>query len=163
MPAGEPVAIQRAGTIEICFRPGTPYEICEIIHGRVKSTVRVGLRNSGRMPLSNCRVYIESVSPPPIHAGLFPALLHGGSFFLRHDDPEKLIDIAFHWDHVQQYRFATPVGGLISAESLNYMDEKEQRSFVIKVAATECSKSAMFKILVDETKRLRIQYIGDAG
>jgi len=77
--------------------------------------------------------------------------------------PEKLIDVAAHWDHVKKYRFSTPIGGFISAESLNYMNETEQRSFVIKFVATECQKSAMFKILVDETKKLRLQYIGDAG
>ena len=158
-----PVAIQKAGSIEICFRPGAPYEISDIINGRVRSIVRIGIRNSGCDHLSNCRVYIESVSPPPIHAGLFPALLDGGSFVLRHDDPEKLIDVAAHWDHVKKYRFSTPIGGFISAESLNYMNETEQRSFVIKFVATECQKSAMFKILVDETKKLRLQYIGDAG
>jgi hypothetical protein len=144
--------------------PGAPYEISEIIHGRVKSAVRIGIRNSGGSPLSNCRVYIESVSPPPVHVGLFPALLDdGGSFVLRHDDPEKLIDIAFYWNQLKQYRFSTPVGGLISAESLNYMNETEQRDFVIKFVATEREKSAVFKILVDETKTLRLKYIGDAN
>ena len=152
-----------APKIEICFRPCAPYEISEIINGRVKSTVRIGIRNSGGSPISNCKIYIESVSPPPIHVGLFPALLDGGSFVLRHDDPEKLIDIAYHFDHVNKYRFSTPLGGYIGAETLNYMSESEQRKFVIKFVATECQKSAMFKILVDETKKLRLQYIGDAG
>jgi hypothetical protein len=149
--------------IEICSKSGGPYEISEIIKGRVRSAVRIGIRNSGGSPLSNCRVYIEGVSPPPAHVGLFPALLNGGSFVLRHDDPEKLIDIAVYFDHLKKYKFATPIGGLIAAETLNYIDEMEQRSFVVKVAATECSKSAMFKILVDETKKLRLRYIGDAG
>jgi hypothetical protein len=76
---------------------------------------------------------------------------------------QKLIDVAFHWDHLNKYRFSTPIGGLIAAESLNYMNETEQRKFVIKFVATECQKSTMFKILVDETKKLRLQYIGDAG
>ena len=160
----EPINKQtRAPKIEICFRSGAPYEISEIIHGRVRSAVRIGIRNSGGSPLSNCRIYIETVSPPPVHVGLFPALLDGGSFVLRHDDPEKLIDVAFHWDHLKQYRFFTPIGGLSSAESLNYMNETEQRKFVIKFVATECQKSAIFEILVDETKKLRLQYIGDAG
>jgi hypothetical protein len=161
--AVEPVAIQKTGTIEICFRPGAPYEISEIIQGRIKSTVRIGIRNSGGSPLSNCRVYIESVSLPPAHAGLFSALLNGGSFVLRHDEPEKLIDIAVYFDHLKKYKFATPIGGLIAADTLNYIDEMEQRSFVVKVAATECNKSTMFKILVDETKKLRLRYIGEAG
>jgi hypothetical protein len=139
---GEPLNKQmRAPKIEICFRPGAPYEISEIIHGRVKSAVRIGIRNSGGSPLSNCRVYIESVAPPPALVGLFPALLDGGSFVLRHDDPEKRIDVAFHFDHVKQYRFSTPIGGLLSAESLNYMNETEQRAFVIKFVATECQKN----------------------
>jgi hypothetical protein len=138
--------------IDICFNPGAPYEISEIIQGRVRSEVRIGIRNSGGSPLSNCKVYIESVSPPPAHFGLFPALLDG-SFVLRHDDPEKLIDIALYWNHLKQYRFSTPVGGFISAESLNYMNETEQRDFVVKFVATECQKSEMFKILVDETRR----------
>jgi hypothetical protein len=90
-------------------------------------------------------------------------ILDGGSFVLRHDDPEKLIDIACYFNHVKQYRFSTPMGGFISTESLNYMNEAEQRDFVIKFVATECQKSAMFKIMVDETKKLRLQYIGDAG
>jgi hypothetical protein len=160
----EPINKQtRAPKIEICFAPGAPYELSEIIHGRVKSTVRIGIRNSGDSPLSNCKVYIESVSPPSAHVGLFPALLDGSSFVLRHDDPEKLIDIAFYWNHLKQYRFSTPVGGFISSKSLNYMNETEQRDFVIKFVATECQKSAMFKILVDETKTLRLKYISDAS
>jgi len=62
----EPIRLQmREPKIEIGFRSGAPYEISEIIQGRIKSEVRVGIRNSGDSTLSNCRVYIESVSPPP--------------------------------------------------------------------------------------------------
>ncbi len=91
--------------IDICFSPYAPYEISEIIQGRIKSTVRIGFKNSGTMHLSNCRIYIESVSPPPVHLGLFPAILDGGTFILRNDDPEKLIDVAYYFEHVNKYRF----------------------------------------------------------
>jgi len=43
--------------------------------------------------------------------GGLPILLDGGGFTLRHDDPEKLIDIAAHWDHVDNFRFNSPVAG----------------------------------------------------
>jgi hypothetical protein len=159
----EPVPIQKSGKIEICFKSCAPYEVSDISHGHVLSAVRIGVKNSGGSPLSNCKVYIESVSPPPVHVGLFPAKLDSGAFVLRNDEPEKLIDVAVHWDHLKQYRFSTPVGGFISAVTLNYMNESEQRSFVIEVVATECTKSAVFKILVDEIKKLRLQYIGEAN
>jgi hypothetical protein len=36
-----------SGKIEICCKPGAPYEVSEISHGHILSTVRVGLKNSG--------------------------------------------------------------------------------------------------------------------
>jgi hypothetical protein len=161
--ANKQVTVQKPSKIEICFKSSAPYEASDIAHGRVLSTVRIGVKNSGGSPLSNCKVYIESVSPPPAHAGMFPAMLDNGSFALRHDDPEKLIDVATYWEHAGKYRFSTPLGGYLSEKSLDYIDGNEPRTFVIKAVATECTKSAVFKILVDESKTLRLKYIGDAN
>jgi hypothetical protein len=86
-----------APKIEICFEKGAPYEVNEVSNGNLKSTVRVGLKNSGGGPLSNCKVYIEKVVPEVPLSGGLPILLEGAGFVLRHDEPEKFVDIAIRW------------------------------------------------------------------
>jgi hypothetical protein len=123
-----------------CSKSGAPYEVLDVSHGQVLSTVRIGIKNSGGSPLSNCKVYIEKMLPTPnLPAGL-PILFEAGGFTLRHDDPEKLIDIAAHWGHVDRYRFHAPHGWF--AETLNYLDDKIDRIIVIKVLAFESQRSA---------------------
>jgi hypothetical protein len=85
--------------------------------------------------------------------------LEGGGFTLRHDDPEKFVDIASHWDHVDQYRFNAPFGGGF-AEALGFIDDKISRTIVIKTKTFECQKSASFRIYTDEAKALHLVYIG---
>jgi hypothetical protein len=149
------------GRIEICCKPGAPYEVSEISHGHILSTVRIGLKNSGERPVSNCKVFIDKIAPLPDLAGGLPILLEGGGFMLRPDDPETLVDIAAHWDHLGKYRFQAPHG--LFAETLNYLDDRTERSIVIKIEATECQKSALFKMWTDESKKLRLQYVADVA
>jgi len=149
---------KRAPQIEICSKSGAPYEVSDVSHDRVLSTVRIGIKNNGGSPLSNCKVYIEKMSPTPNLVGGLPILLEGSGFILRHDDPEKLIDIADHWNHVDRYRFHAPHGWF--AETLNYLDDKIDRTIVIKVLAFECQRSASFKIWTDASRALHLDYIG---
>jgi hypothetical protein len=148
-----------APSIEICFEKRAPYEVSDVQHHHVLSTVRIGLRNSGGGALSNCKVYVDKISPEPSIPGGLPVLLEDAGFTLRHDDPEKLVDIASHWDHVDKYRFSAPIGGGF-AEAVWYIDDQPQRTIVIKVVASECQRSATFKISTDESKALHLEYIG---
>ena len=72
-------------------------------------------------------------------------LVGGVGFTQRHDDPEKLVDVAGHWNHVDKFRSCAPIGGTF-AEALGYIDAKETRTIVIKVVATECQRSASFRL-----------------
>ncbi len=83
--------------IEIRFKPRAPYEAAEIITGHVLSIVRIGLKAG--QSFSSCRVFIEKIAPEPMIYGGLPMLLQGSDFILRHDDPEKFLDIASHWEH----------------------------------------------------------------
>jgi hypothetical protein len=141
--------------IEICFRAGTPYEVVDISHGRILSTVKIGLRNLGRSPLSNCKVYIDKMSPEAPLPGGLPILLEDGGFVLRHDEPEKYIDIASHWNHVDQFRFNARPGWL--AETMNFIADDVERVISVRIEATELLTTALFKIWTDETKKLRLE------
>lgn len=145
--------------IEICFEKRSPYEVLDVQHHHTLSTVRIGLRNSGGGALSNCKVYIDKISPEPRIPGDLPILLEGAGFVLRYDDPEKLLDVASHWDHMDKYRFSAPIGGGF-ADTLSYIDDKPVRTIVIRVVASESQRSATFKISVDETRALHLEYVG---
>ncbi len=145
--------------IEIRHWPAAPYEVSEIQNHHVLSTVRIGLTNPGPRTLSNCRVYVEKISPEPPLPGGLPILLDGANFTLRHDDPEKFIDVAAHWDHVDKFRFSAPVGSVF-AEALGYIDSQQERTIVIKVVAIECQQSASFRIWTDNTKAMHLKLIG---
>jgi hypothetical protein len=140
--------------IEVTFEPQPPYETTEITNGRVLSTVRIGLKAPGN-PISNCRLYIEKIAPEPPLPGGLPILLQGGDFILRRDDPEKLVDIASHWNHVAQWRFNSPPGWY--AEQMNYIDDGVPRVIEIKIKATELERAFLFKIWTDESKRLHLE------
>lgn len=147
-----------APKIEIVTGPATPYQVTEVQGGRVLSTVRVGIRNAGGKTLSNCKVYVEKLSPPANLPGGDTQLLEMSAFHLRHDDPEKLMDIAAHWDHVSQFRFSTPISGGFF-ETANYMEDGVKRTFAVRVSATECERSALFEIWTDESRRLHLKFL----
>jgi hypothetical protein len=50
--AEEELSAVTFSAIEICFKPGTPYEVVDISHGKILSTVKIGLKNVGRSPIS---------------------------------------------------------------------------------------------------------------
>ncbi|HJU19706.1 MAG TPA: AIPR family protein [Stellaceae bacterium] len=102
---------------------------------------------------------VDKISPEPSLPGGPSMLLDGSGFTLRHDDPEKLIDIAGHWDHVNKYRFCTPPSGGFY-ESLNYIDDEVTRIFIIKIYATETQRSASFRISTDAERALHLEFVG---
>ena len=134
-----------APQIEIRHQQNAPYEVSEIQHHHVLSTVRIGITNSGSRPLSNCKVYVDKITPEPALPGGLPILLDGAGFTLRHDDPEKIVDVAAHWDHVDKFRFNAPIGGGF-AETLGYIESKQPLTIIIKVVAVECQRCASFRI-----------------
>jgi hypothetical protein len=141
--------------LEIYFRQGQPYEVIEILHGHVLSTVRIGLKS--RIPISNCKIYIEKIAPEPPLYGSLPILLDGGGFVVRSDDPEKLVDIATQWDHHgSKFRFNSPITGMF-AETLGFIDDDIPRTIEIKIISTELQKTALFKIWTDNTKKLHLE------
>jgi hypothetical protein len=141
--------------IEICFKPGAPYEVVDISQGRILSTVKIGLKNLGRSPVSNCKVYIDKMSPEAPLPGGLPILLEGDGFVLRHDEPEKYIDIANHWDHTNKFRFNSRPGWW--AETMNYIDDSVERVISIRIEAAELQMSALFIMWTDQAKKLRLQ------
>lgn len=145
--------------IEFISTPSSPYHETGISHGRTLSTVRIGLKNSGGGVLSNCRVHVEKVAPEPSLTGGLPIQLEGGGFYLGHDDPEKFVDVASHWGHVDKYRFSAPLGGGFF-QTLEYIDDQPMRMVVIKVSAFECQRSASFKLWTDEAKSLHLEFVG---
>jgi hypothetical protein len=147
-----------AAKIGISFESRAPYEVTDIQGGRVLSTVRIGVKNTGNSPLSNCKVYVEKMSPPGNIVNRLPMLLEGGGFTLRHDDPEKLIDIASQWNHVDKFRFNAPYGTF--AETLNYIDDKTPRTIIVKIDALELQKSATFEIWTDASKAIHMKLLG---
>jgi hypothetical protein len=56
--------------IEICSKSGAPYEVSDVRSGHVLSTIRIGIKNYGGSPLSNCKVSIEKMSPMPNLVGV---------------------------------------------------------------------------------------------
>lgn len=147
-----------APQIEIHHKSASPYEVSEILHHHVLSTVRIGITNAGGRAISNCKVYIEKIVPEPPLPGGLPILLDGAGFTLRHDDPEKYIDVASHWDHMDKFKFSTPnVGGF--AETQSYFESKQPLKITIKVVAVECQRCALFRIWTDDTKTMHLQFI----
>lgn len=147
------------GKVEIAFRKTAPYEETTVSHHHVLSTVRIGLTNPGGTALSNCKVYIEAISPEPAILGGLPILLEGGGFTLRHDDSEKLIDIATHFDHVDKFQFNAPANGTF-AETLNFIDDQPSRTILVKIEATGHQRSASFRLSTDAAKALHMEFLG---
>ena len=78
-------------------------------------------------------------------------MLEGGGFILRPDDPEKLFEIASHWNHVTKFRFNSPGGWW--AETMNYIDDNVSRVVQIKIDTTELQKTFLLKIWTDDSKK----------
>ncbi|MGC1549963.1 MAG: DUF4062 domain-containing protein [Rhodanobacter sp.] len=146
--------------IEIITGSAEPYYVEEFRSGHNLSTVRIGVRNAGGKTLSNCKVYVEDISPPS-DSGHDRRLLDGSGFRLRHDDSVQLIDIAAHWDHVDKFKFSTPVSGGNFADPFD-MKDIGNRTFSIRVVAAECQRSAKFGLETDESKKLRLNFLGYA-
>lgn len=136
------VSTNTQSEIDIRFNSNAPYEVSEISHGHVLSTVRIGLKASGQS-FSNCKIYIEKIAPAPPIVGGLPIILHGSDFVLRHDDPEKFVDIASRWDHADKFRFNSPSG--FWAESLNYIDDSIERAISIKITCIKTDGSELQK------------------
>jgi hypothetical protein len=146
--------------IEISSGSGTPYELLEMIGERRKSVVKIGVRNSGDAIASNCAVLIDKLAPKLVHERAYPIKLGIPEFTLRHDDPEKFIEIAEYWAHVGQIRFNEPLGATFSGP-LTYFDAGIRYSIVAKIRAAECTRSALFDLWVDSSNQLRLHYAGD--
>jgi hypothetical protein len=144
--------------IEIGFEAGFPYEITELRGEHVFSAVRIGIKNAGGGVLSNCRVFVDRISPMPEIVGGLPLELEEKGFNIRSDDPEKIVEIASHWNHMNQLRFSAPAATF--AEGINYIDDKNPMTFVVRVAATECQRSATFKLETDTEKALHLRFVG---
>ncbi|MCP1121405.1 DUF4062 domain-containing protein [Robbsia andropogonis] len=145
--------------IEMVTKSAAPYQVSEATNGQVLSTVKIGIKNAGGKTLSNCKVYIEDITPPTNSPGGATALLDGTGFQLRHDDPEKLVEIAGHWDSHDKFRFSTPIGGGFFDNS-QWLDDNTRRTFSVSVTATECKRSARFEIWPDESRTLHLKFLG---
>jgi hypothetical protein len=161
-PSGGDAVHERHATpdpkIEIRTDATARYHVTDVKGGHVQSTVEVGIRNAGGKTLSNCKVYIEKISPPPDSPGGTSMLLDGTGFQLRHDDPEKFVEVAAHWDNHDKFRFSTPIGGGFF-DTTQWMDDNTRRTFAIRVSATECERSALFEIWTDESRRLHLKFL----
>jgi hypothetical protein len=143
-------------TLDIRFEPRTPYETSEVASGHVLSAVKLGLKAEGR-PLLNCSIFIEKMAPEAKIVGGLPIRLEGSGFNLRPDDPEKVLDIAYQWEHMSQFRFSSPIAPVYGG-ALNYLDDNIERTIEIKIAVgAEFQKTATFKIWTDAAKKLHLQ------
>jgi hypothetical protein len=144
--------------IHVSFEPRQPYETNEISNGRGLSTVRIGLKASGKT-FSNCQIYIEKIAPQPPLPGGIPILLADSVSMLRPDDPEAFIRIAQHWNHVDKYRFSAPTPPI--DVNLTYIDDQPPRLIEVKITARgdagDFIKTATFKIWVDDAKKIHLQ------
>jgi nucleoside 2-deoxyribosyltransferase len=146
--------------IEIVTGSGAPYNVDENQSGYQLSTVRIGIRNAGGKTLSNCKVYVEQITPPS-ESGSDRKLLQGGGFRLRHDDSEQFVDIASHWDHMDKFKFNTPSSGGMFVQTYD-MRGNGRYTFLVKVEAIECQRSAKFELVAEETKKLHLKFLGYA-
>lgn len=152
-------AIYTSPKIEMFCGEGAPYQVSESRSAHVASIVRIGLKNSGGSHASNCKVLIQEISPrPPMH---FPVFLQEG-FNLRTDDPEKLIDVACQFDHVDMYKLGPSNSTAAFREMLPMVDSKKfpTAKMTIAAKATECQRSAVFELHSDESRRLSLKFIG---
>ncbi len=147
--------------IEIIHSQRSPYEISDIVSGRRRSAVKIGVKNTGGVTISNCKIFIDKISPEPHLFGGLPINIEGGGFMLRSGDPEQIVEIAVYWNHVGKYRFFGPPPIGLGA-SANYIDNIE-RDICIRVEALECKRSALYKIWTDDDKILHLKCLADTA
>ncbi|MFL9939988.1 DUF4062 domain-containing protein [Paraburkholderia graminis] len=147
-----------APSIEMFTDASDRYHVNEPHTEHNLSTVKIGIRNAGGGTLSNCKVYVERVEPPPNLPTAPRILLDTGVFQLRHDDPERLVEIAAHWDHIAMFRFCAPLPGGAFGNPFN-LNDCGTRTFTVRVIATECERAAQFELETDESKRLRLKFL----
>jgi len=118
----------------------------------------LGLKAVGR-PFFNCSIFIEKIVPEANIVGGLPIRLEGSGFDLRPDEPEKLLDIAYQWEHMNQFRFSAPIAPAYGG-ALNYLEDSIERTIEIRIAVgREFQKTATFKIWTDESKKLHLKPI----
>jgi hypothetical protein len=145
--------------IEMFTDSSERYHVNEMQSGHMLSTVKIGVTNVGGKTLSNCKVYVDQITPPPdIPAAGTAKMLETGVFQLRRDDPERLVDIAAHWDHIDKFRFSAPFPGGAWGDPFD-LNDIGKRTFAVRVKATECERAAMFEIATDDTKRLHLTFL----
>uniref|UniRef100_E1T7F6 DUF4062 domain-containing protein n=1 Tax=Burkholderia sp. (strain CCGE1003) TaxID=640512 RepID=E1T7F6_BURSG len=151
-------APQTAPLIEMFTDASGRYHVDELYTENNLSTVKIGIKNAGGGTLSNCKVYVEAVEPPPSLPTAPRILLETGVFQLRHDDPERLVDVAAHWSHMEMFRFSAPLPGGVFGNPFNLTD-CGTRTFTVRVIATECERAAQFELETDESKRLHLKFL----
>jgi hypothetical protein len=146
--------------IAILFDKRAPYEESGVHQDRVHSTVRIGLKNTGGGTFSNCRVYVDKISPETPYPGGLPILLDNAGFSVRYDDPEKLVDVAVQWNHLGKklFRFSAPMNGTFG-DARMFTDGSVVRTIVVRVDATECQQNATFRIWTDDTMAVRMEHV----
>jgi hypothetical protein len=118
----------------------------------------LGLKAVGR-PFFNCSIFIEKIVPEANIVGGLPIRLEGSGFDLRPDEPEKLLDIAYQWEHMNQFRFSAPIAPAYGG-ALNYLEDSIERTIEIRIAVgREFQKTATFKIWTDASKKLHLKPI----
>lgn len=157
---GASAASQEDPVIEFFTGPGAPYHLVDNTSGRSKSTVRIGVRNTGGRTLSNCKIYIEHGDPPSDNHHQGPYLLETGAFQLRGDDPEKLVDVALRWNHLDAFMFCVPFPAGFAGATTYDMKGNGPRTFVLRAEATECRREAKFQIVTDESSVLHLTMLG---
>lgn len=153
--ASKPPAL--APKIEMRCGDEPPYSVTDISSGQAYSRVSIGIRNAGGEALSNCKVYINKVSPPTSAVSGDVRFLEGG-IHLRHDDKEHITDIASHWRNTAHFMFNAPHSSGFFDTGLQ-MDDSIRRSIEIRVVATECERSALFEIWADESKTMHLKFV----
>lgn len=156
--AGDAALPKLPPSIEIRTGRTSPYRLVTTDHGYGRSIVAIGIANVGGQTLSNSKVYLERIVPPLNTAGSNSLLLDGSGFQLRHDDPEKLIEIAHRWEHHKQSRFSMPQQGAFFDTSV-FIDDNIRLKFTLRVVAKECERSAVFEMWTDDSKRLNLEFL----
>jgi hypothetical protein len=62
-----------------------------------------------------------------------------------------------------KFRFNTPAGAVAFAEQLMFIDDKQPRTFVLRVAAREHQRSATFRLSTDEAWAVHLEWLGYAS
>jgi len=143
---------------DIVLHEGVPYEAMGESQGKALSIIRIGIKNTGDSPISNCKVYIDGINPVPAKCDT-PIVLKEG-LNLPVDFPEVLVDIASQREDMNRYRFTAAAEEGASDEPSDYLDDETPRIVMVKAESAECQRNASFKIWSDDRKRMHIRLIG---